>query len=57
MNIPGFDKPVQPLKVYYTGGYVQDDWRVRSNLRVVAGFRIDVPVFGDTGFANSAADA
>ena len=26
-NIPGVDKPIQPLKVWYGGGYVQDEWR------------------------------
>ena len=24
-NIPGQDKPIQPLEVVYTGGYIQDD--------------------------------
>ena len=27
-NIPGQEKPIQPLEVFYTGGYAQDDWRV-----------------------------
>ena len=29
-NIPGVDKPIQPLDVWYTAGYVQDEWRPRS---------------------------
>ena len=29
-NIPGQEKPIQPLEVFYTGAYVQDDWRVRT---------------------------
>jgi hypothetical protein len=57
MNIPGADKPIQPLKVWYTGGYAQDEWRPASNVTVTAGLRLDVPVFGDTGFANSNADS
>ena len=27
MNIPGADKPLQPLEVWYAGGYAQDEWR------------------------------
>jgi hypothetical protein len=56
-NIPGQEKPIQPLEVFYTGAYVQDDWRVRDNLKVNLGFRFDVPFFGDTGFPNPVADA
>ena len=26
-NLPGLDKPLQPLKVWYSGGYAQDEWR------------------------------
>ncbi|HUE86270.1 MAG TPA: carboxypeptidase regulatory-like domain-containing protein, partial [Vicinamibacterales bacterium] len=57
MNIPGLDKPVQPLEVLYGGAYAQDEWRPRTNVTVTAGLRLDVPVFGDTGFANPEADA
>jgi hypothetical protein len=56
LNVPGVDKPVQPLKVNYGGAYAQDDWSVRSNLKVVAGIRFDVPKFGATGYANAVAD-
>ena len=27
MNIPGADKPMQPLEVLYSGAYAQDEWR------------------------------
>ena len=57
MNIPGLDKPLQPLEVVYAGAYAQDEWRPRTNVTVTAGVRFDVPVFGDTGFANPEADA
>jgi hypothetical protein len=57
MNVPGADKPVQPLEVWYGGAYAQDEWRPKRNLTVTAGIRFDIPVFGDTGFANSSADA
>ncbi len=57
MNIPGLEKPLQPLEVWYSGAYVQDEWAVRSNLKVTAGVRVDTAMFGDTGFANSNADS
>jgi hypothetical protein len=57
MNIPGLDKPIQPLEVIYGGAYAQDEWRPRNNITITAGIRVDVPVFGDTGFANAEADS
>ncbi|MBU1423251.1 MAG: TonB-dependent receptor, partial [Bacteroidetes bacterium] len=56
MNIPGMEKPIQPLKVFYTGIYAQDEWQVNRNLRLTLGLRLDVPFFGDTGFRNENAD-
>jgi len=56
-NIPGQDKPVQPLEVTYAGAYAQDEWAVRDNFKLTAGVRFDVPFFGETGFANPVADA
>ncbi|HJR61619.1 MAG TPA: carboxypeptidase regulatory-like domain-containing protein [Vicinamibacterales bacterium] len=56
-NIPGLEKPIQPLEVLYSGVYAQDSWRMRDNVTVNLGLRVDVPKFGDTGFANAAADA
>ncbi len=57
LNVPGLDKPTQPLDVIYAGAYAQDEWNVRSNLKVTAGLRFDVARFGDTGFDNTQADA
>jgi hypothetical protein len=57
MNIPGMDKPIQPLEVMYGGVYAQDEWRPRGNVTVTAGLRVDIASFGDTAYANSAADA
>jgi hypothetical protein len=57
MNVPGLDKPIQPLEVVYAGAYAQDEWRPMTNVSVTAGLRFDVPKFGDTGFANAEADA
>jgi len=57
MNIPGLDKPTQPLDVWYTSAYGQDEWRPKSNLTVTAGIRMDVAKFGATGFDNPAVDA
>ena len=56
-NIPGLDKPLQPLEVDYIGFYGQDVWKVRDNLSLTIGARGDVPFFGETGFTNAAANA
>ena len=57
MNIPGLDKPIQPLTALYGGAYAQDVWRPRSNLSVTAGVRFDVPVFENTAYNNPNANA
>jgi hypothetical protein len=57
MNIPGLDKPVQPLEVLYGGVYAQDEWRPGNNVTVTAGIRVDIASFGETAYANTAADA
>ena len=56
-NIPGLDKPLQPLDVWYTAAYLQDEWRPKSNLTVTAGVRADLTSFKNTAFANTKADA
>jgi hypothetical protein len=56
-NIPGNEKPVQPLEVQYLGAYAQDVWQAKSNFSVTYGLRFDVPIFGETGYANAIADA
>jgi len=43
--------------VNYWGAYAQDEWAVRDNVKIVAGLRFDVPVFGDTAYTNANADA
>src|SRR6202008_2375581 len=48
--------PFQPLDGKYASGYVQDQWRPRSNLTLTGGLRVDVPKFGNTAFDNPAAD-
>jgi carboxypeptidase family protein len=48
--------PLQPLDVVYAGGYIQDEWRPKSNVTVTAGVRVDVPKFGNTAFDNPVAD-
>jgi len=54
---PGAGEPIQPLEVNYWGAYAQDEWAVRDNVKIVAGLRFDVPVFGDTAYTNANADA
>jgi hypothetical protein len=56
MNIPGLDKPVQPLSVWYNGVYGQDEWRATPNLKLSFGVRLDAPFFKNTAFANPNAD-
>jgi hypothetical protein len=57
VNLPGLDKPEQPLDVIYAAGYAQDEWRPRRNLTVSLGVRFDVSKFKNTAYRNSAADA
>lgn len=56
-NIPGLEKPIQPLEVDYMGFYGQDSWKVRDNFTLTYGLRIDIPFFGETGFTNPQANA
>jgi hypothetical protein len=56
-NIPGQSTPLQPLRVNTYGVYAQDDWRIRDNLKLSLGVRVDLPAFENTAFDNSAADA
>ena len=56
-NVPNLDKPLQPLDVWYSGGYVQDEWRPRRDLTVTGGVRFDVSAFKNTAYQNAKADA
>lgn len=51
-NIPGQEKPIQPLQVNYAGIYFQDEYQVNSKLNLTGGLRIDVPFFGNTALRN-----
>lgn len=51
-NIPGSEKPVQPLEVNYFGLYGQDEFQALNNLKLTLGLRIDVPYFGATALRN-----
>ena len=55
-NIPGLDKPLQPLDVLYSGVYAQDEWRATDNLKLNLGLRLDVPKFKNTAYDNPNAD-
>jgi len=52
VNIPGITEPAQPLDVQSYGGYLQDDWRVNSKLKITGGARIDIVSFGNTAYEN-----
>ena len=56
-NIPGQEKPLQPLKVLYLSAYLQDEWRVKDRLSLNLGLRWDAPYFSDTAYQNVNADA
>ncbi len=56
MNIPGLNKPIQPLKVWYGGLYAQDEWQATDRLKLTLGLRVDVPYFQKTGYRNANAD-
>jgi hypothetical protein len=56
-NIPGQEKPIQPLEVTYAGAYAQDEFKLMDNLKLTIGLRLDVPMFGETGYQNVNADA
>ncbi|HSV87927.1 MAG TPA: carboxypeptidase regulatory-like domain-containing protein, partial [Bacteroidales bacterium] len=51
-NIPGQDRPIQPLHVFYAGLYAQNQWQATDRLKLTAGLRLDVPFFGDVEFRN-----
>lgn len=57
MNLPGLDKPSQPLTAIYGGAYAQDVWRPRTNLSLTFGLRFDVPSFENTAYLNPNANA
>ena len=57
MNIPGLEKPLQPLDVWYSSAYAQDEFRPLSNLTLTAGVRLDIAAWGDTAYPNANVDA
>jgi hypothetical protein len=56
-NIVGLTSPpYQTLRVQYVGAYAQDEWQINKDIKVTAGLRFDVPIFGNTAFDNPKAD-
>ncbi len=51
------DPPVQAIDAWYVSAYAQDQWRVRDNLTLTGGIRVDTNIFGDTAFPNPQVDA
>lgn len=56
-NIPGQEKPLQPLEVFYAGAYAQDEFRAHDRLTLTLGLRVDMPWFGNTGYQNVEANS
>ena len=56
-NIPGSEKPVQPLEVDYVGFYAQDEVQITNNFKATLGLRFDIPYFGETALRNQAVEA
>jgi hypothetical protein len=54
--LPGGAEPVQPTRVTYAGLYIQDEWQAKDNFKLTYGVRLDVPIFGNTGFKNPIVD-
>jgi outer membrane receptor protein involved in Fe transport len=52
-NIPGSEKPIQPLEVDYFGLFAQDEYQALPNLKFTAGLRFDIPYFGATALRNT----
>ncbi|WP_207509168.1 TonB-dependent receptor [Telluribacter humicola] len=44
--------PLQQIKVLYPGAYIQDEYQATPNLKLTAGLRVDVPIFGNTALEN-----
>jgi hypothetical protein len=55
-NIPNQDEPIQPLDIFYSGVYAQDEWKPIPNLTLTGGLRIDAPKFSNTAYDNAVAD-
>lgn len=55
-NIAGMEKPIQDLKVLYTGVYAQDEYQLTKDIRLSFGLRLDIPFFENTGLKNTEVD-
>ena len=55
--LPGGADPVQPLRVTYGGMYIQDEWQPTERFNLTYGVRADLPIFDETGFANTEANS
>lgn len=44
-KLPGVEKPTAKFNVNQLGFYVQDEWKMLSNLKLTFGIRADIPIF------------
>jgi hypothetical protein len=50
-TVPG-TIPITEVRLFDFSGYLQDKWRLRPNLTITAGFRVDTHVYPDDPFFN-----
>ncbi len=50
--LPGKQLPVARLKTTYLGVYLQDEFQLNERIKLTAGIRGDLPIFGDVEFGN-----
>jgi hypothetical protein len=55
-GLPGGGVPTANTQAYIASAYVQDEWDITNNFRLIAGVRLDVPFYGDSAPRNQAVE-
>jgi hypothetical protein len=55
-GLDGGGLPTANTQAYIASAYIQDEWNARTNLKVTAGVRLDVPFYGNTAPRNLAVE-